>query len=361
LPFNVNYPHLCDSEPERQFDWRPFAGSPPEMPGVNPRLKEFEDTNFTIAREFVRHFADRGWTRTRFEVFHNQKASPKQNRIPWKLDEPIEEADYRALRYLFNTAHVAFDGAGKAKVQVVTRLDIGHFHCDRLLTPEGQITTDYKAKQFDSHDARRYLKDCTDHWVIGITHAEGAQHLLADYDGPGQKIMVYGAAGDNALDQHFGQFYGECIRWAFMGIVGRVVYKVDLAAGDPNGSGSDYVLYNGKSSLGFEGALASRRLKLWRDSVNLFDYIAIARQKDAAAVDSLLKQMVRMGPSADPEYRRQSGSRGYWISNNVEDYALFKRKLAEIVAGTTKTDEDLQGFSDAFTPCGSPDRIVGYD
>jgi hypothetical protein len=230
-----------------------------------------------------------------------------------------------------------------------------------MLTPEGKPTKDYKAKQFDSHDAARYLKDTTDHWVIGIIHAEGAAHLLPRYDRPGGKLMVYGTSGDASLDQHYGQFAGECIRWARLGIVGRVVYKVDLSAGDPNGAGENYVLYNGKSSLGFDGALASRRLKLWRDSVNLFEYIAAARQKDGPAVGALLEQMVRIGPSANSEYRRQSNSRGYWVNNNVEDYAVFKLKLAEIATGARLRAGALHGFSDEFTPCGSADRIVGYD
>lgn len=361
LPFNVNYPHLCESEPKRQFDWLPFVDSLPARPGLIPALKEFEDTNRAIARAFVQHFAEQGWTQTRWEVFHNQKASSDRNRIPWKLDEPVEELDYRALQYLFNTAHWAFEGAAAKHVQVVTRLDIGHFHCDKLLTPEGNPTKDYKAKEFDSRGAERYLKDSTDHWVIGVTHAEGAQHLLANYAGPGRKMMVYGTSGDSALDQHYGQFAGECLRWARMGLVGRVVYKLDLAAGNPNAAGRDFVLYNGKSSLGFDGALASRRLKLWRDSVNLFEYIAAAQQKDAAAVNELLMKMVRVGPSADPQYRQQSRSRGFWINNNVEDYAVFKLKLAEIVTGTKLGAGELHGFSEAFTPCGSIDRIVGYD
>jgi hypothetical protein len=238
LPFNVNYPHRCDSEPKRQFDWMSLANRLPSGPGLSAELKEFEETNRAIAQEYLRHFAERGWTRTRFEIFHNQKPSPNQNRIPWKLDEPIEENDYRALEYLFNTSRwafaFAFEKPASNQVQVVTRLDIGHFHCEQMLTPEGKPTKDYKAKQFDSHNAPRYLKDVTDHWVIGIVHAEGAQHLLANYEGPGRKIMVYGTSGDTALDQHYGQFAGECVRWARMGIVGRVDYKVDLASGNPN-------------------------------------------------------------------------------------------------------------------------------
>jgi hypothetical protein len=81
-------------------------------------------------------------------------------------------------------------------------------------------------------------------------------------------------------------------------------------AGDVNGHFSDFVLYNGRASLGFDGALASRRLKLWCDSVNLYDYIAAARARDAVAADKLLARMARVGLSADKQYREQSKSSG---------------------------------------------------
>ena len=361
LAFNVNYPHICDGEPSRQFDWRPYAKTMPEGPGQNPAFKEFEEANRTIAQDYIRHFAEKGWTKTRFEVYHNQKANPERNRVPWKLDEPVDTADYQALGYLFNTAHWAFEGAAAKRVQVVTRLDLGHFHCNKMLTPDGKATACYKAKQYDTGNADKYLKGPTEHWVIGITHAEGAQPLLKDCEGPGRKVMVYGTAGDGALDQHYGQFAAECIKLARIGIVGRIVYKVDIGAGNPNGASKDYALYNGKMSLGFSGALASRRLKLWRDSVNTYDYIAAARKNNAAAVDALLEKMVRVGLSSDRQYREQSKSRGYWINNNVEDYDTFKLKLAEIATGTKLGAGELAGFSDTFTSCGSADKIAGYD
>ena len=361
LAFNANYPYLCDGEIAGQFNWMPLATTMPEGPGKNPVLKEFEDTNKTIAQEYIRHFADKGWTKTRFEVYHNQKANPKRNRIPWKLDEPVAKPDYQALGYFFNTAHWAFDGAAAKGVQVVTRIDIGHFHCNKMFTPDGKPSVCWKAKAYDTGDAPKYLKNTTDHWVIGITHAEGAQPLLKDYEGPNRKVMVYGTAGESALQQHYGQFAGTCVRLAKMGVVGMIVYKVDISAGNPNGSARDYVLYNGKTSLGYEGALASRRLKLWRDSVNTYDYIVAARKKNPAAADALLDKMVRVGLSGDKDYRNQSKSRGYWVSNNVEDYTTFKLKLAEIATGVKLGAGELGGFSDRFTACGSADKIVGYD
>ncbi len=361
LAFNSNYPYLCDGEVAAQFDWRPFATTIPEGPGKMPELKEFEDTNKTIAQEYIRHFAEKGWTKTRFEVYHNQKANPQRNKLPWKLDEPVAKPDYQALGYFFNTAHWAFDGSAAKGVQVVTRIDIGHFHCNKLLTPDGNTTACWKAKAYDTGDAAKYLKGPTDHWVIGITHAEGAQPLLKDYKAPGKKVMLYGTAAEGDLQQHFGPFTGICVKLAKLGAVGYITYKVDVAAGNPNGPTRDYVLYNGKSSLGYDGALASRRLKLWRDSVNTYDYIVAARQKNPAAVEALLDQMVRLGLSADKDYRTKSKSRGYAVSNNVEDYSTFKLKLAEIATGKKLGAGELAGFSDKFTGSGSADKITGFD
>jgi hypothetical protein len=102
-------------------------------------------------------------------------------------------------------------------------------------------------------------------------------------------------------------------------------------------------------------------LKLWRDSVNTYDYIVAARKKDSAAVDALLAKMVRVGFSSSDKYRTESKSRGYWLNNNVEDYTTFRMKLAEIATGAKLGAGEIAGFSDVFTPCGSADKIVGYD
>ena len=366
LAFNVNYPHLCEGEPEKQFNWLSYTKTMPEKQGIQPAFKEFEDTNKTIAQEYIRHFAAKGWTRTCFELYHNQKGdgvqagrSGTRNKLGWKLDEPVAKADYQALGYLFNVNRWSFEGAAAKKLKFVTRLDIGHFHCSKMLTPDGKKAVCYKEKEYDTANADKYLKDTTDHWVIGMVHAEGAQPLLKDYEAPGRKMMVYGTAGELDLNQHFGQFSGECIRMACMGLVGKIIYKVDLQ--DPMGPGTDFILYNGKSSLGFDGALASRRLKLWRDSVNTYDYIVAARKKNPAATDALVAKMVRLGFSSDEKYRTDSKSRGYWLSNNVEDYKTFRMKLAEIATGAKLGAGELTGFSDTFTPCGSADKIVGYD
>lgn len=365
LAFNANYPYLCEGEPAKQFDWRPFKKSIPAGPGQEPALKEFEETNAAIAAQYTRHFAEKGWTRTRFEIYHNQKpdevkGSGQRNKLPWKMDEPTEAADYKGLHYMHEVARQAFAPARAKGLQFVERLDIGHWNCDKFLTPAGAAAACYKAKAYNTANADRYFKGTIDQWVIGLIHAEGAQHLLAGYRAPQTKLMVYGSAFDGALRQHSGISAGLGWRMARIGVVGYIVYKIGLDQGNPEGAKKDYILYSGRG-LGFAGALCCRRLKLWRDAVNDFDTLEAAKRKDPAAAAALLEQMVKVGPSSSPDYRTQTKSRGYWTSNNVEDYLRAKLKLAEIITGARLGGGELEGFSDRYTPCGSADAIVGYD
>ena len=101
LPFNLNYPYTMRNDPARQFAWEPFKATIPDGPGREPRLAELEDTWRAIGQQTLAHLAEKGWTRTAFEIYNNQKPAAN-NRSPWSLDEPVEASDYRALRYLFN-------------------------------------------------------------------------------------------------------------------------------------------------------------------------------------------------------------------------------------------------------------------
>ncbi|RMF55544.1 MAG: hypothetical protein D6748_15130, partial [Calditrichaeota bacterium] len=69
LPFNINYPYLCESKPEKQFDFRPYKSIIPESPGVHPDLREFEETFKTIAGQYLEHFQQKGWDKTIFQIF----------------------------------------------------------------------------------------------------------------------------------------------------------------------------------------------------------------------------------------------------------------------------------------------------
>jgi len=354
LPFNLNYPYGIQSDPARQFAWEPFATTIPEGPGRDPRLAELENTWRAIGQQTLAHLAAKGWTHTAFEIFNNQKPGPN-NRSPWNLDEPVAGPDFRALRYLFTLARWAFEGAAARGVTVVTRVDIGHWECDGLRTPSGTVTGCYKAKEFGRGDARAQLQPVVDRWVVGHLHAHGAQDLISRYNTAQVMFDEYSGSGLSAT--HGGEFTGLAWIAQRIGVEGRMVYHAGYL--DPVKVSGDGALYDGRG-LGFTGVLASRRVKLWRDAVNDYDLIGLARKADAAATTALLEKMTRPGLSSDPNYRLQSRTVETYVTNNVEDL-LKARRLAAAIAAGEKPPTTLEGFSPRYNPAGSPDTIVGSD
>ena len=365
LPFNINYPYNCEGNPARQFDFYPYKKTIPEKQGIELSLKDFEDSFYSIAGQYIDHFAQKGWTKTRFEVYFNQKPNKERNRSPWKLDEPTSLNDYKGLRYLFNVSEWAFESSEGKDIQVVTRLDIGHFNCDRFKTVDGNSTRCGNSKGYNRDNADLYLKNTVDHWVIGTYHLNRAQNTLKEYEAPGKKLMNYSTTGTSeAIGLHYGFFAGEGYKSARIGIEGRILYKLGLNSANPNkqetSSYKGNTFYNGMS-LGFKGALPSHRLKLWRNAVNDFDYIALAKIKDKEATKEIINKMVKIGPSSSRKKNPANRSMAFWFNNNVEDILIAKLKMAEIITGQNISDTHIRGFSEDYTPCGSADKIVGYD
>jgi hypothetical protein len=119
------------------------------------------------------------------------------------------------------------------------------------------------------------------------------------------------------------------------------------------------MLYSGKD-LGFTGILASRRMKILRNSSNDYELLLQAKQKSPKAVEDLLKKVVRIGLAADPQYRLQSKTVEAYFTNNVEDILTARRIVAGIATGADP-GLALEGFSAQYSPNGAPDTIVRYD
>ncbi|KKL19909.1 hypothetical protein LCGC14_2460750, partial [marine sediment metagenome] len=89
-----------------------------------------------IAREYRKHFEDKGWTRTQFQIFANNKLyykkGPKSKASSlWTLDEPSFGRDFRALGFVYRTFARHFVGS---KLDVTTRGDVSRpqWQGDRL-------------------------------------------------------------------------------------------------------------------------------------------------------------------------------------------------------------------------------------
>jgi hypothetical protein len=82
----------------------------------------YRDRFVETARGFARHFAERGWHDTLFQVYLNNKSTFKRRgwshgSSPWLLDEPANFQDFWALRYFAKAFHEGRNtAAGAAKL-----------------------------------------------------------------------------------------------------------------------------------------------------------------------------------------------------------------------------------------------------
>ena len=357
LAFNLNYPYKPQTDPAAQFNWRPFKNTIPDGPGKQPALRDLEETWRAVGQQTLAHFAQRGWTNTAFEIFNNQKPAAN-NTSPWHLDEPVDASDYRALRYLFNLARWSFEGAGAKGVQIITRLDIGHWECGRMRTLEGRPTACYKAKDFNRARAADILRPVVDRWVVGHVHVHGAQHLVGEYNGDRVMFDEYGSSGVGVT--HGGGFAGLAWVARRLGFDGRLVFRAGYI--DPNdGTGDQGTFYVAKGT-GFVGVLASRRIKLWRDAVNDYDMLVLASRSDPKGTAALIDRVTTTGPASDPKYRLQSKTIETYVTNNVEDLLRARRIAAALAVGRQPVPGlALEGPNGRYNPVGFADGNAGFD
>ncbi len=163
LPFNPNWPapfELYTSDRQKyEAIWQAFA------------------------REFIRHFKEKNWTGTRFQVYMNQKPSPKNN-IPWNLDEPKGVEDYRALRYFGHLTHRVFANADPLSIDF--RMDISHFYCSKH---RGNPKKDFRV-----NGGWDILAPVVDTWFISIHSLQSvtARMKARELMDLGKQVWVYG-------------------------------------------------------------------------------------------------------------------------------------------------------------------------
>ena len=371
LPFNANYPHVCHGEPEKQFDWMGYRKTIPEGPGKEATLKEFEDTNKAIAEQMFKHFAEKGWKDTIYEFYHNQKPdgvgkkTGTRNRLCWKLDEPTDKEDYLGLRYFLTVNKWSVADLKDSGLKFASRIDLGHFHCDKLAGADGKFVGCSNPKSWDKGNGKGILGNVVDHWVLGVVHIDGATAQLKGYERPGVKLETYSGQPFKAgINQCI--YRGETFRAARRGTEGNVYFCMNLKNGDPSnlGNGDDkfdsydeFLLYDG-TKVGFDGALAGRRVKLWRDAVNDFDYVAQAKAKDPVATQAVVERMTLVAALGGQNHGKVASISS---NNNPESYLAARRALADIIAGKKVDAKTIPGRSKEFMPASESDKITNYD
>ncbi|GAB4334123.1 MAG: hypothetical protein Kow0037_12610 [Calditrichia bacterium] len=133
------------------------------------------------AREFIRHFRQKGWTQTHYQIYLNQKPG-KRNRIPWHLDEPRGRKDLEALAYFEKLTHRVFQDA---EINFKFRVDISHWYCDKH--------RGHAQKDFELNGGPNLLKN-VDLWCVSWHSLSGrrAAERAVDLTATDKTVWLYG-------------------------------------------------------------------------------------------------------------------------------------------------------------------------
>jgi hypothetical protein len=152
-----NFPTGKTTEEYKQIMGRQALAAGPIEDGFP---QSYQDRFTAVIRQFAEHFRQRGWTRTMYQVFFNDKhyykdpAKGGRGVSWWLLDEPNFRDDYRALSFFGWLTKRGL--ADYPDVPMIFRTDISYIDFMRdLLT--GQIDLNCTSKHFFTRN--RYLMD----------------------------------------------------------------------------------------------------------------------------------------------------------------------------------------------------------
>ncbi|MFH1074041.1 MAG: glycoside hydrolase domain-containing protein [Candidatus Firestonebacteria bacterium] len=237
-----------------------------------------------MAKEFIKHFKEKKWDTTIFQIFLNQKE--QSGHVPWNLDEPVKKAHYEALAYYANLTHRIFKNS--APVNFKYRMDIGHVDCNH--------------KEYRSANARKIL-DPIDTWVISKKHTDVIPAAVKELRNAGKTVFAYGGGSlfdASLLDSRSTAWMGWKIGYegfCFWNICGLKKEKDPYGKADGDSNGFDLIIYPGKL-LGLDEPLPSVRLKASRRGCYDYEYMVLASKIDKSKVDLIVEGCLK---SKDPE------------------------------------------------------------
>jgi hypothetical protein len=267
-------------------------------------------------REFVnvvsgmeRHFREKDWTRTRFELFFNHKKRYKG--FPWDGDEARFPSDYAYMREYARLMKLAVPAGSPVKFV---------FRADVSWTMERQF---------------RELAGVVDFWVCGagmFGWYDGAARMLKQR---GDIVWIYGGTPPVTRPTSFVTV--DVLRTWLWGVDGFVRWLTTAPGDDPwfrFEGGGEALVYPGER-FGIEAPIPSIRLKIERNAVQdvtLLDAIAKTRGIDALRREAAEK----FNHTALEEWRAR---RPALANTNPEDWT--NADIDDAMPKNPKFDRDL--------------------
>ncbi len=292
---------LFDNKRPVSHQYLPFNPEwPSDFSNYQNDREKYETEWRVIAEAFMTHFKEKGWEQTVFQIFLNQKPR-KNNRIPWNLDEPKGEKDYKALRYYADLTHGVFQRSPRFKF----RMDISHFYCEKH---RGHPDKDFKANRGET------ILSPVDIWVI-------SKHSMDDAL-PRQKAKALKVQGKSIFEYMAGTrmpLIDEPLRKAMHygwrawlrnedGLVFWSTIKKNAVVSD----GRDFLVYP-QNKNGVLGPVASLRLKAIRRGIQDFEYFRLV--SDQTRLRELIKRYLSDNSLDHEQLRRLTAT---MIMNSIE-------------------------------------------
>ncbi|MCI0626494.1 MAG: DUF4091 domain-containing protein [Acidobacteria bacterium] len=248
----------------------------------------YRTEHLRISRAFRDHLTEKGWNQTKYHIYYNHKEH--YNFFPWNLDEPTRDQDLDALSYLGKILSECFPDDGK--LDVLYRLDIGHFHCQNDATCRSPKET--------SAQVVEKLDPWVDLWNIGSPHYWANLPEVRKLRKLGNTMYFY--SGTPRVTEPL----ASAIRWGWQGFKHEadgicfwnatdwVDWDTDAPPADPySNAGGRYggfsmIFYPG-SKFGYDGPLPSMRLKTLRRGLQDFEYLRLIERNGKKTHDELIQ------------------------------------------------------------------------
>lgn len=233
----------------------------------------YEREFVNVVGEMERHFREKGWTSTRFEVFFNQKKRYKG--FPWDGDETRFARDYDYFKEYARLMKLAVPA--DSPVQFVMRTDASW-------TMERQF---------------KELAGIIRFWVVGGGMTSWYREAVRKVKRRGDIVWVYG--GTPPVTQTAATIAADVVRPWMQEVDGFVHWQTVAAGEDPwfkFGGGGETLVYPG-DRFGIAGPVPSIRLKIQR---NVAEDLALAEALGKQGNrDEIRREVARRFVGAKPE------------------------------------------------------------
>jgi len=222
---------------------------------------EYEAGCIAIARQFRDHFKRKGWFRTEFQVYLNNKYYWKEKRPGrsgsgsswWLLDEPNHHFDIQALAYYGRLFMKGFEGA--EPVKVIYRCDISRVNWVRDL-----------------------LDDVLD--MIAVSRRFYLRHrwLTEKQERFGWQVWSYGSSNLNAPDEPHLLARSWPLKAWLNGAKGLLQWQTIGGDRDFETANKTAMVLPGER-FGIDGPIGTIRLKMWRSGQQDVELLAMLANK----------------------------------------------------------------------------------